>query len=486
MTITEQFTEILVEFPRRTILSDSKGNYSAEHIYNATQFILAEELNGKSFSGKRIAVFCRPGIGYVSSMLAGWMSGAMMVPMCVTHPEGELQHILDDARPEIILADKELVKLIPKSAAKIIAPNFAAAIKTPTPANYTNPLPEDPALMLYTSGTTGKPKGVVHTHASLVAQIRCLVSAWRWEESDRILHFLPLHHTHGIINKWLCALWVGARCDMMEKFVAEEVWSRLGKENYTVFMAIPTIYVKLIEESILCKEQQIDFGTFRLMVSGSAALPVRILEKWRVISGHTLLERYGMTETGMVLSNPYDGERHAGAVGNVLSGMQVRVVNEMDEEVFEEGELLVKGANLFSGYWNNDIETKKSFTKDGWFRTGDVVRVEQERYYIVGRISTDIIKSGGYKISALEIEEKVLEHSGVRECAVCGIPDETWGERVGVAIVWRGEPIDLAALQVWLKDKLAVYKLPSLMANVSELPRNAMGKVLKQDVKSLF
>jgi len=247
MTITERFTDILVDHPRKVILSDSKGTYTTSQLYNATQYILSEELHGKLQKGNRIAVFCHPGLSYVSAMLAGWMSGAMVVPLCITHPEGELLHILEDAKPSIIIADEDLAKLLPKTAIKIIRPDFREAIKEPTPANYNNPLPSDPAMMLYTSGTTGKPKGVVHTHASLTAQITCLIEAWAWTEDDSILHFLPLHHTHGIINKWLCALWIGARCDMMEKFDAQEVFGRVEKEKYSLFMAVPTVYVKMIE-----------------------------------------------------------------------------------------------------------------------------------------------------------------------------------------------------------------------------------------------
>lgn len=495
MVITERFTEILVDHPRKVILSDKKGEYSASQIYNATQFLLSESFAGQSFAGKRICILCNPGLSYVSAMLAGWMSGAMVVPLCITHPQAELQHVLEDAQPALIIADADLKSLLPPVRIKVITPDFQKAIKEYVPANYTTPLPQDPALMLYTSGTTGKPKGVVHTHASLTAQIACLVDAWKWTEEDRILHFLPLHHTHGIINKWLCALWVGARCDMMQKFDAAEVLTLISKETYSVFMAVPTVYVKLIDaltaldaahsESDSSRPVQL-FGSMRLMVSGSAALPVSVLEKWSVLTGHTLLERYGMTETGMVLSNPLEGERRAGSVGQVLPGMQVRLVNDAGEIVSDEGELQVKGKNLFAGYWNKDAETKNSFTKDKWFKTGDLVRLTEGYYYIVGRLSTDIIKSGGYKISALEIEAVILQHPSVKECAVVGIADETWGEKIGAAIIWKEQPILLDELREWLSDKLANYKLPSVLVNSDNLPRNAMGKLVKSEVKKSF
>lgn len=503
MVITERFTDILVDFPKKIILSDKNGEYSTQQIYNATQFFLSEEFGGQSFKAKRICVLCNPGVSYVSAMLAGWMSGAMMVPMCITHPQAELQHVLDDAQPSLIIADPDLKGLLPPTRIKIITPDFKKAIREPVPANYTTPLNSDPAMMLYTSGTTGKPKGVVHTHASLTAQITCLVDAWKWTEDDRILHFLPLHHTHGIVNKWLCALWIGARCDMLQKFDAQDVLERISKEKYSLFMAVPTVYVKLIEalstlgtaaiieqaapqSSGLTRSDKLPWTNFRLMISGSAALPVSVLEKWKELTGHFLLERYGMTETGMVLSNPLEEERRAGSVGKVLPGMQVRLVNEAGEVIEAEGELQVKGSNLFTGYWNKEEETKKSFTKDKWFRTGDLVRLTDGYYYIVGRLSTDIIKSGGYKISALEIEAAILQHPEVKECAVVGIADETWGERIGAAVIWKTEPGTLEELRIWLSDKLAVYKLPSVLHITDSLPRNAMGKLVKAEVKQLF
>jgi malonyl-CoA/methylmalonyl-CoA synthetase len=497
MIITERFTDVLIDFPKKIILSDKNGEYTTQQIYNATQFLLSEEFAGQSFKGKRICILCNPGLSYVSSMIAGWMSGAMVVPMCITHPQAELQHVLNDAQPSLIIVDADLKNLLPATKIRSIIPDFKEAIKEVTPANYTTPLPTDPAMMLYTSGTTGKPKGVVHSHASLTAQIECLVQAWKWNEDDRILHFLPLHHTHGIVNKWLCALWSGARCDMMQKFDAKEVPDRIAKENYTLFMAVPTVYVKLLDalstfgEPVLSDSRRapsdnFPWTNFRLMVSGSAALPVSVLEKWKELTVHFLLERYGMTETGMVLSNPLDGERRAGSVGQVLPGMQVRLVNEAGEVVGVEGELQVRGKNLFTGYWNKQDETKKSFTKDGWFKTGDLVRLTEGYYYIVGRLSTDIIKSGGYKISALEIEAEILKHPNVKECAVVGLPDETWGEKIGVAIIWNGSALPAEDLRIWLSDKLASYKLPSLVVSAEILPRNAMGKLVKSEVKELF
>jgi len=278
---------------------------------------------------------------------------------------------------------------------------------------------------------------------------------------------------------------------MIEKFDAKEVLDRMKREDYTRFMAVPTVYAKLIEALLPVAASDPDsvvalFAHCNLMISGSAALPASVLEKWKLLTGHTLLERYGMTETGMVLSNPLEGERRAGTVGQVLPGMHVRLVDEVGKENEEEGELQVKGAHLFSGYWNKVSETKSSFSSDGWFKTGDLVNLTDGYYRIVGRLSTDIIKSGGYKISALEIESTLLEHPAIRECAVCGIADETWGERICAALVLEGNALTLEEIRSWLKDKIAVYKIPTEVLVVPILPRNAMGKAVKSEIRTLF
>ena len=224
------------------------------------------------------------------------------------------------------------------------------------------------------------------------------------------------------------------------------------------------------------------------MVCGSAALPVSVMERWKIISGHKLLERYGMTEIGMAVSNPYHGERKAGYVGLPLPGVEVKLVNEIFETVQtgEPGEILVKGKNVFSEYWNKPEATAKEFTEDGWFKTGDVAIVEDGYIRIMGRNSVDIIKSGGYKISALEIEEVLRTHPLINDCAVVGIADDEWGELIVAAIVVKENNIDLDALNKWLRENMAAYKTPRKYLLLNELPRNAMGKVTKNDVKKLF
>jgi malonyl-CoA/methylmalonyl-CoA synthetase len=348
--------------------------------------------------------------------------------------------------------------------------------------------------MRYTSCTTRKPKGVVTTHEIIAAQIQSLVEAWEWSGSDHILNVLPLHHIHGIINVLGCALWSGATWETLPKFDAEAVWRRIGDGELTLFMAVPTVYSRLIaayDAATPDEQQRMKAGCekLRLMVCGSAALPVSMLEKWRAISGHTLLERYGMTEIGMGLSNPLRGERSPGCVGKPLPSVQARLSDEngVVETESTPGEIQINGPTVFKEYWRKPEATAEVFTPDGWFKTGDVAVRENGVHRILGRESVDIIKTGGYKVSALEIEETLRLHPAISECAVVGVPDEEWGQRVGAAVVLKPDQrLILDALREWSKERLAIYKVPSLLRIVNELPRNAMGKVTKPAVVELF
>jgi malonyl-CoA/methylmalonyl-CoA synthetase len=295
------------------------------------------------------------------------------------------------------------------------------------------------------------------------------------------------------VNVVCCSLWVGACCEFLPLFDAQKVFDIFLQRKVNVFMAVPTIYFKLIAHwESLAKDQQEKISSvlksFRLMVSGSAALPVSVMENWKKISGHVLLERYGMTELGMAISNPYEGERRAGFVGVPLPGVSIRLCNEKDEPVKDEpGEIQVKGENVFLEYWNKPAETKKTFSQDGWFKTGDVAVIENGYYRILGRSSVDIIKSGGYKISALEIEEVLRQHPQVKDCAVVGLENEEWGELVAAALMLNEtEAIDTNVLTAWLKERMPAYRVPRKFLIVTELPRNAMGKVPKNEVKKLF
>jgi malonyl-CoA/methylmalonyl-CoA synthetase len=290
-----------------------------------------------------------------------------------------------------------------------------------------------------------------------------------------------------------CALWSGACCEFLPQFSSQAVFDVFLEKEVNVFMAVPTIYFKLIayynqlpetEQQLISKQLK----TFRLMVSGSAALPVNVLEEWRQISGHTLLERYGMTEMGMAISNPYNGERKPGYIGQALPGVSIRLADEKNREVAKgtTGEIQIKGANVFKEYWGKPAETKNTFTSDGWFKSGDVAIFEGDSFKILGRNSIDIIKSGGYKISALEIEEVLRTHPKIKDCGVVGIPDEEWGELIGASLILASNDLDIEQLKAWLKEKLPGYKTPKKYIIQNELPRNAMGKVTKNDLKNIF
>jgi malonyl-CoA/methylmalonyl-CoA synthetase len=304
---------------------------------------------------------------------------------------------------------------------------------------------------------------------------------------------LPLHHVHGLINVVSCALWSGATCEMLPRFDANAVWNCMAGGGVTLFMAVPTVYTKLIAAwEAASPERRAGLSEacsgLRLMVSGSAALPVSTLQRWKEISGHTLLERYGMTEIGMALSNPLRGERVPGSVGAPLPSVEVQLVGENGKPVAPgtPGEIEVRGPSVFAEYWAKPEATRDAF-RDGWFRTGDTAVVENGIYRILGRTSIDILKTGGHKVSALEIEEALREHPAIAECAVVGVPDPEWGERVAAAVVLHdGDALDLPSLRTWAKELLAAYKLPSRLLALDALPRNAMGKVMKPAVVALF
>ncbi|NND31597.1 MAG: AMP-binding protein, partial [Saprospiraceae bacterium] len=348
------------------------------------------------------------------------------------------------------------------------------------------------AMILYTSGTTGKPKGVVTTHDNIEAQIKSLVAAWQWQKNDHILNVLPMHHVHGIINVLSCALWIGACCEFLVKFDPAAIFQIFCRKKVNVFMAVPTIYYKLIafwndQNSVYQKEISGALNNFRLMVSGSAALPISTLEQWKSISGHTLLERYGMTEMGMAISNPYRGERRPGYIGQPLDGVTIRIVDEDGHQVEEgiPGEIQIKGPNVFKEYWEKPQATKEAFV-DGWFKTGDIATWENGSCRILGRNSVDIIKSGGYKISALEIEEVLRTHPDIKDCGVVGLPDEEWGEIIAASLVLDNHSNDLPELEAWLKERLPNYKIPRRFILQKDLPRNVMGKVTKKELQKIF
>lgn len=483
-------------FGEKTAVEDWTGSFTYADLLRVSRFAALNLLGDKrDLEEKRVAFIVPPGFEYVALKLGLWMAGGVSVPLGLAHSPREIEYVVGDSGAETVVFHPDLAR-------KLEGASFGAEVRLRELPDILQPvrgeLPgiseERKAMIIYTSGTTSRPKGVVSTHLGIKAQINSMTEAWEWTSEDSILNVLPLHHLHGILNVVLCCLWSGARCVMMDGFSARELWRRFERKDLTLFMGVPTIYSKLIDLwddfSVAKRRRMRDcLLGFRLMVSGSAALPVSVLEKWKEISGQVLLERYGMTETGMALSNPYRGERLPGRVGFAMPGVEVGIFDENGGSlgVGEQGEIRIRGKGVFLEYWGKPRETESAFC-DGWFKTGDIALLERGgSYRMLGRESVDIIKSGGYKISALEIEEVLGEHPLVEECAVVGIVDQSWGERVGAALVLReGLSIDLEELRNWASDKLARYKLPTRLLLLSSLPRNSMGKVIKNRIKQSF
>lgn len=482
------------EHLERTAIIATEGVFTYRHLLHASGQVATCILNGSDdLQERRVAFLIPPGFDYVATQWGVWRAGGVAVPLCVLHPRPELEYMIEDSGAAIALAHPNFETILrPIAQARGLRFILTTEMLDATESALSEVGIDRQAMLLYTSGTTSKPKGVVTTHQNIQAQVTSLISAWGWTSEDRILHVLPLHHIHGIINVLTCSLWAGARCEILAKFDAQAVWARIIEGNLTLFMAVPTIYTKLItawEAAPPDRQKAMSAGCakMRLMVSGSAALPVLVLEKWKTISGHFLLERYGMTEIGMALSNPLRGQRLPGYVGTPLPNVEVRLVDELGlVEPGTPGEIQVKGPGVFLEYWGKPEATETAFC-DGWFCTGDIAVFENGSYRILGRNSVDIIKTGGYKVSALEIEEVLRTHVDIQECTVVGVADSEWGERVGAGLVLKeGSSLTLEALRSWAKARLALYKIPTAILIVDDLPRNAMGKVTKPKVAELF
>jgi len=474
-----------------TAIIDTTGLHTYRDLLDDSARIAAALLNGRAdLESERIAFLITPSYPWVATQWGIWRAGGIAVPLPMNSARPELEYILHDTQATTLIADEANATHIDGLASHVIRydqiPQGAAGL----PAIRAHA----PAMILYTSGTTSRPKGVVTTHANIAAQVTSLITAWEWTASDRIVLCLPLHHVHGIVNIVCCTLWSGATCNMLPRFNADSIWDLIGSGTLTLFMAVPTVYVKLTaawESYPEARRAQLTAAArkLRLMVCGSAALPVSTLQRWRELTGHTLLERYGMTEIGMALSNPLHGDRIPGSVGRPLPHVEVQLTNEDGTHAAPgtPGEIEVRGPNVFLEYWRRPEATHIAF-RNGWFRTGDTAVMEDNGIYrILGRTNIDILKSGGHKISALEIEEVLRTHPAISECAVVGLPDAEWGERIAAVLVLHAaHSLDLETLRIWARDRLANHKLPSRLLVVEALPRNAMGKVVKPNLVPLF
>jgi len=477
----------------RVALRDETGSYTYKDIVKASNKTASALIgNNSDLKEQRIGFLIPPSFEYISILWGIWKAGGIGIPLSLSATESELMHYLEDSKVSLLISGKEGSEKLKKLSIDLEIPLITT---DNLQGNEEVTLPkigvERRAMILYTSGTTNKPKGVVSTHGNIEAQISSLVNAWEWNENDEIPLILPLHHIHGIINSLSCPLWIGAKVDILGAFEVEKVVKAVCENNYTVFTAVPTIYFSLIDKLEGMDEKELDltkekFKAMRLMMSGSAALAPEIHKKWSELTEQSLLERYGMTEIGMALSNPLNGEKRPGSVGQALPKVEVCLMED-NKVITEEnipGEVMIKGPQVFLEYWNQKRMTEDSFF-EGWFKTGDVAELVDGYYKILGRDSVDIIKSGGYKISALEIEDVLLRHPMIKECAVVGIADQKWGEVVAVALC-SSENLTLEEIQTWSLDFLSDYKTPRNLKILEELPKNAMGKVVKPEIKKLF
>lgn len=434
---------------------------------------MANALAARGFvEGDRLAVQLSNSILFIYLYLACTRLGVIFVPVNVLYREREVSHILADAEPRLFVTADNITEL--------------AVEADSSPAARPSVLldGDSPAGIVYTSGTTGVSKGAVLTHNNFAANALNLLTCWQITAADRFLLALPLFHVHALGNGLHCWLMSGCRTRLLERFEHQKAAAEFLHFKPTLFFGVPTMYVRLLDTP---QSTAREIGRhMRLFVSGSAALAPQVLEGFRDLFGHTILERYGMTETLMNISNPYTGERRPGSVGYTLPGISARIMTDQGSAAAsgETGELQLKGPNVFSGYWRREDATRGAFT-DGWFKTGDLAMKSADGYYTLCGRRSDLIISGGFNIYPREIEEFLMEQPEVAEAAVAGAPDRLRGE-IPVAYIVARASFDAAALEARCREKLASFKVPRAFLTVDSLPRNALGKVQKHLLPKAF
>jgi malonyl-CoA/methylmalonyl-CoA synthetase len=458
-------------------------------------------------SGDRIALFLDNCPAFVVAYLGTQLAGGVVVLVNTQYRQVELQHIMTDAGVRMCVTSvpgqAELQRLeVPTLTLLVIVDEISNSspehtLKTIPFADFvelgsengssvahhslTMPTSDAPAIIAYTSGTTGRAKGALLRHCNLTANIVAVTAAWHWTDNDRLLLVLPLFHAHGLMVGMHGTLFEGASVVLRRKFDAVDVLSTLHSDPFiSLFFGVPTMYIRLLAEA---ERQRGPLRPLRLFVSGSAPLSPQVFTDFARVFGQPILERYGMTETIMNLTNPYDGERRAGTVGKPFPGQEARVVDVSSRQPLpsgEIGEIEVRGPHVFTGYWKRPDATAEAFSTDGWFKTGDLGWYSADGYYTITGRARELIISGGYNIYPREIEDVLEMHPAIAEIAVVGMPDSEMGEQVVAVIVpKKGHTPDAADVIAFCRERLASYKKPRRVVFVDVLPRNALGKVQK-------
>jgi malonyl-CoA/methylmalonyl-CoA synthetase len=434
--------------------------------------------------GDRIAVWATPELPTVAALVGNALAGFTTVPLNPAIGASELAHVLRDAAPRAVLASDPGPFRARTPGVRGVAVDGPAALAGAPPR------PDDPLLVLYTSGTTGPPKGAIITHRNAAFDLDALADAWGWTDADVLVHALPLFHVHGLVLGIFGSVRVGGTLELLPRFAPEAVCAAMARGG-TMLFGVPTMYHRIAEHCEASAEDARCLAGARLLVSGSAALPVRESERLFRLLGQRVVERYGLTETLINTAARHDGARTPGTVGTPLPGIALQLVDEERRPLAPGpdvlGEIAVRGENVFAGYLNRPDATAEAVGPDGFFHTGDIASIDAAgEVRIVGRRATDLIKTGGYKVGAGEVEAALLEHPAVREAAVIGVADEDLGERIVAFVV---PAPGAAAVPEELADHvaglLAPHKRPRAVRIVEALPRNAMGKVLKKQLAAL-
>src|SRR5215212_1106958 len=490
-SIVEAFVRHAEGTPEKLCLSFEGERWTYEQLRERAETFAAALRTWGLSPGECVALFLGNSPDFLAAYLGTHLAGGVIVPVNTAYRRTELRHIFDDAGVRLSLTDGErrpelerVYKNLPALEALVEVGEELDAFLDSAEGDETGlPGGEDLAVIAYTSGTTGRSKGAMLLHRNLVANTEAICEAWRWTADDHLLLTLPLFHTHGLMVGAHGTFFAGASTELWREFDAAGVYDALLTGSFTMFFGVPTMYTRLIREAEARDERP---RPLRLYVAGSAALSPNAFEEFERLFGERILERYGMTETGMNLTNPYDGERRPGTVGGPFPGQEARVVDLETREPLpagEIGEIEVRGPHVFVGYRNRPDATEEVFDEDGWFRTEDLGFVSEDGYFTITGRTKELIISGGYNVYPREVEEVLEGCSGIAEVAVVGLPDEEFGEKVIAAVVPDDPALTEEEVKDFFQDKLANYKKPRQVVFVDALPRNALGKVLKHEVR---